>query len=146
MSFLSNFDLNGPAVNLLIGNQAFIGRGVHVATHERVCIGDRVVINDRVTILTASHDVSDPSWGAVRRPVHIESYAWIATGATILPGVTIGRGAVVGAGAVVSKDVPAYSIASGNPATLSKHKRCDVLDYDPVVLAAPVDAWLGRAQ
>ena len=34
---------------------------------------------------------------------------------TILPGVTIGEGCVIGAGAVVTKDVPAYSLAFGNP-------------------------------
>jgi acetyltransferase-like isoleucine patch superfamily enzyme len=33
-------------------------------------------------------------------------------------GVTIGEGGIVAAGAVVTKDVPAYSIVAGNPATV----------------------------
>ena len=37
-------------------------------------------------------------------------------GAIILPGVTIGRNAVVGAGSVVTRDVPANTVAVGNPA------------------------------
>ena len=32
--------------------------------------------------------------------------------------MTIGKGAVVGAGSVVSKDVPPYTVAAGNPASI----------------------------
>ena len=32
------------------------------------------------------------------------------------PGAHIGAGCVIGAGAVVAKDIPAYSLAVGNPA------------------------------
>lgn len=34
----------------------------------------------------------------------------------MLPGVTIGENSIVGAGAVVTSDIPADSIAVGNPA------------------------------
>ena len=37
-----------------------------------------------------------------------------------MPGVTIGEGAIVGAGSVVVKDIPAYTIAVGNPAKVVK--------------------------
>ena len=33
----------------------------------------------------------------------------------VLPGVTIGDNAVIGAGSVVTKDIPANSLAIGNP-------------------------------
>ena len=35
---------------------------------------------------------------------------------TVLGGVTIGDGCVIGAGAVVTRDIPAGSVAVGNPA------------------------------
>jgi len=44
----------------------------------------------------------------------------IGSNATIVPGVTIGEFAVIGAGAVVTRDVPAFAIASGNPARVRK--------------------------
>jgi acetyltransferase-like isoleucine patch superfamily enzyme len=34
----------------------------------------------------------------------------------VLPGVTIGEGSIIGAGSVVTKDIPAWSVAVGNPA------------------------------
>ena len=37
-----------------------------------------------------------------------------------MPGVTIGKGSVIGAGSVVTKDIPDWSIATGNPAKVVK--------------------------
>ena len=34
----------------------------------------------------------------------------------MLPGVRIGENSVIGAGAIVTKDIPANSVAVGNPA------------------------------
>lgn len=50
------------------------------------------------------------------RPVHVEAWADIGTGAILLPGVTIGKGSIVGAGAVVTHDVAPFSIVAGVPA------------------------------
>ncbi len=44
----------------------------------------------------------------------------IGMGAIVMPGVTINEGAIVGAGAIVVKDVPAWSIVTGNPARVIK--------------------------
>ena len=45
---------------------------------------------------------------------------WIGHGAYIAAGVTIHHGAVVAANAVVTKDVPAYAVVAGNPATIKR--------------------------
>ncbi|WP_291326392.1 Vat family streptogramin A O-acetyltransferase [Desulfovibrio sp. UCD-KL4C] len=47
---------------------------------------------------------------------------WIGYDATIMPGVKIGHGAVIASKSVVTKDVPAYSICGGNPASHIKYR------------------------
>ena len=41
---------------------------------------------------------------------------WIAAHSVITAGVTIGKHCVIAAGSVVTKDIPAYTVAGGNPA------------------------------
>ena len=131
-------------LNLLtIGEYTFIGQA-HIAIHTDVKIGSFVVINDGVKLLTASHNVDDPSWSSFAKPIIIDDYVWIATDAIILPGVHIGKGAIVGAGAVVSKNIPEYAIAVGNPAKLLDKHRVKELEYNPVQLVACYEAWLGK--
>ena len=48
-------------------------------------------------------------------PVTIGDNCWIGAGAVICPGVTIGDNSVIGAGSVVTRDIPANSVAVGNP-------------------------------
>jgi acetyltransferase-like isoleucine patch superfamily enzyme len=54
----------------------------------------------------------------IAKPIVIERNVWIAAGATIIGGVTIGENSVVAAGSVVARDVPANSLAGGNPARI----------------------------
>ncbi len=56
------------------------------------------------------------NWDVVHSaPITICNDVWIGTNVTILNGVTIGEGAVIGAGSVVREDIPAWTIAYGNP-------------------------------
>jgi maltose O-acetyltransferase len=56
------------------------------------------------------------NWTAYNKPVRIGDDCWIGGGAIICPGVTIGPRSIIGAGAVVTRDIPADSVAVGNPA------------------------------
>ena len=49
------------------------------------------------------------------KPISIGDNCWIAANVVITGGVTIGGGCVIGAGSVVTKDIPANSLAAGNP-------------------------------
>ena len=66
-----------------------------------------------------------PALDSIKGPVRIGNNVWIGDNVTILSGVTIRDGAIIGAGSVVTKDVPAYSVAVGNPARVIKKRFSD---------------------
>ncbi len=81
-------------------------------------IGDNVQIAPNVAIYTAGHPVHPATRNTLYEygiDVTIGNNVWIGGNVVICPGVTIGDNAVIGAGAVVTKDIPAWSIAAGNP-------------------------------
>jgi len=132
---------DGCKANLVIGANSILGR-VELALHDQIKIGNNVCINDGVKLLSGSHNINDPVWRLVKKPIFIDDYVWIATNAIILPGVSIGKGAVIGAGAVVSKDVEPFTIMVGNPAKPLSKKREEDFKYNPCQFLAGNMAWL----
>jgi len=66
--------------------------------------------------------LKNKNWGVVNsKPIVICDHVWIGAESMILKGVTVGEGAIIGARSVVTKDVPAYTIAAGNPARIVKY-------------------------
>lgn len=118
-------------INILIGNNCQVNDSVHIAALKSVSIADNVLIASRVFITDLNHggysgnSHSDPLSICKDRPltgtpVVIEQNVWLGEGVVVLPGVTIGEGTIIGANAVVSKNIPAFSIAVGNPARVIK--------------------------
>jgi UDP-2-acetamido-3-amino-2,3-dideoxy-glucuronate N-acetyltransferase len=125
---------------VVILSNAIIGGDCNICAHtfieNDVIVGDRVTIKSGVYLwdgmrvgndvhlgpnATFSNDLYPRSKRDFEYPLTvIEDGASIGANATVLPGVKIGRGALVGAGAVVTKDVPAYSVATGNPAVVTR--------------------------
>lgn len=105
------------AGGLNISAQTVIGENCRLDARGTIEIGSQVVLAGEVTVLTADHDPRDPTFRTDRlRPVVIEDYAFVATGAMILPGVKLGKGCMVGAASVVAKNVAPFMIVAGNPA------------------------------
>jgi putative colanic acid biosynthesis acetyltransferase WcaF len=67
-------------------------------------------------LCTGSHDIVDPNFPLVTKPIIIEAYAWIAAEAFVGPGVTVGEGAVLGARGVTFRDLSPWTVYVGNPA------------------------------
>ena len=112
---------------LKIGSHCAFGAFNHITCANKVIIGDYCLTGKWVTITDNSHGETDydslwmpPSKRPItsKGPVIIGNNVWIGDKATILPGVTIGDGVVIAANAVVTKDIPAYSVAAGNPARI----------------------------
>ena len=112
---------------MIIGDGVSIGAFNHITCTNRIVIGDGVLTGKFVTVTDNSHGYTDydslhikpnDRYVVSKGPVVIGNNVWIGDKATILPGVTIGDGAVIAANAVVTKDVPAYSVAAGNPSRI----------------------------
>lgn len=132
------------------------GRNIHIGTNvsvnmnctfvdcNNITIGDNVLIASNVQLYTATHPVElserlTPGWTSDSReyfcrtyalPIHIGNGCWLGGGVIVLPGVTIGDGSVIGAGSVVTKDIPANSLAVGNPCRvirrINRDEDCDI--------------------
>ncbi len=110
-------------MNIELGQNFYANHNCVILDAAKVCIGDDVLLGPAVQIYTVSHplDASLRKTGTEQgKAVTIGNSVWVGGGAIILPGVTIGEGAVIAAGAVVTKDVPAYVVVGGNPATVIK--------------------------
>ena len=71
-----------------------------------------------VSIYTAGHPIHPDSRNSgyeYGMDVTVGNNVWIGGSVVITPGVTIGDCCVIGAGSVVTKDIPAWSVAAGNP-------------------------------
>ena len=104
--------------NIEVGDNFFANFGFTVLDEARVIIGDNAFIGPNVSMYTPCHPTSPKKrntgvqWA---KPIKIGNSVWIGGSVTILPGVTIGDNCTIGAGSVITKDVPANSIAVGNP-------------------------------
>jgi len=107
-----------------IGKNVVIGWDVYydVGNTNLITIEDDVSITSRVLILCHRRDMTNyykeddvNRLPYIKEPVHICKGAHIGMGSIIMPGVRIGEGAIIGAGSIVVKDIPAWTIAVGNP-------------------------------
>ena len=81
-----------------------------------VSIGSHATVSQQAYLCTASHDLDDPAFPMVGKPIVIGGRAWICARATVLPGVTVHEGAVLALGAVATRDLEPWTVYAGNPA------------------------------
>jgi len=103
-----------------VGDYALLCPGVRIDSACRVTVGANSMIAAGAYLTDADwHDVYDRTRviGA-HGPIVLEDNVWIGDGAIVCKGVTVGANSVVGAGSVVTRDIPANTVAAGNPATV----------------------------
>ncbi|MFM5884206.1 MAG: putative colanic acid biosynthesis acetyltransferase [Novosphingobium sp.] len=109
--------------NLELGAQALVGPGARLYNQGRISVGSGTVISQRAHLCASSHDIADPHFQLVLRPIAIGAGCWVAAEAFIGPGVTMHDGAVLGARAVLLGDAEADGVYSGNPAVKIKQRK-----------------------
>ena len=131
--------------NIKMGKNSYANFNFTALDICEITIGDNVFIGPNVSLLTPKHPLcwqdrnpylsektgrtTDKEYGA---PITIGDNCWIAGDVTVCAGVTIGEGCVIGAGSVVTRDIPANSLAFGNPCRVSrKITEADRLENHP---------------
>lgn len=112
-----------------MGKNISIGYDVYydVGNSYLINVEDNVWITSRCLLLCHKRDLLNYGIGDdvnklpyIKSEINIKKGAHIGMGSIIMPGVTIGEGAIIGAGSIVTKDIPAWTIAVGNPAKVVK--------------------------
>jgi acetyltransferase-like isoleucine patch superfamily enzyme len=113
---------------IVLGDFSLVCPGVRIQAAKSITMGEGVMLAQGSYVTDADwhgiHDRCMPVGQAA--PVRIGDNVWIGDHAIVCKGVTIGDNSIVGAGAVVARDVPANSVAAGNPARVVKELDPDI--------------------
>lgn len=101
---------------LELGDNVLIGPGAQIYNQGRILIGNNSVISQRAHLCASSHDVDDPQFQLLLRPVTIGAQCWVAAEAFVGPGVTMAEGSTLAARGALFGDAEAWTIYRGNPA------------------------------
>lgn len=104
--------------HICVGRNVFFNYNCTLLDVGQITIGDNCMLAPGVAIYTAGHPLHPDSRNSgyeYGMDVTIGDNVWIGGSVVITPGVHIGDCCVIGAGSVVTKDIPAWSLAAGNP-------------------------------
>lgn len=121
---------------IAIEANSYIGPYCVLYGHGGLAIGRNTMIGAHTVIIPANHgfariDVPMNVQPLTKKGIDIGEDVWVGSGCKVLDGVRIGNGAVIGAGSIVTKDIDAYSIAFGVPATVVGSRRGSKEDRSP---------------
>lgn len=117
-----------PSVNirypwkLKIGDNCWIGEASWIMNLADVTISNNVCISQGAMLLTGNHDYADPAFPQTNKPIILEEGVWIGARSVVCPGVTCKSYAILSVSSTTSKDLEAFGIYRGNPATFIKKR------------------------
>jgi len=127
--------VNNGVGPVIIGDRTKIGLSNTIIGP--VTIGNDIRLAQNITLSGLNHNYTDVDLpihvqGVSTAPIVIEDETWIGANVVVLAGVIIGKHSIVAAGSVVTKDVPAYSVAVGNPARVLKKYNSETKNWEKV--------------
>jgi putative colanic acid biosynthesis acetyltransferase WcaF len=102
---------------LTIGNNVWIGENVWIDNLAKVTIADNVCISQGAMLLCGNHDYKKSTFDMIIGEIVLENGVWIGAKAIVCPKVIALSHSVLTTGSVAVKNLQAYGIYQGNPAT-----------------------------
>ena len=109
--------------NIELGDNFYSNHGLTILDGGKVKFGNNVFIGPNCGFYTAGHPINyiERNKGLEYvKPIIVGDNVWFGGNVVVLGGVTIGDNAVIGAGSVVVNDIPANTVAVGNPCRVIK--------------------------
>ncbi len=109
--------------SITIGEHVFINYNCTFLDGGCIRIGNHTLIGPNCQLYTPQHPIDYIERREEKEyayPITIGNDCWLGGGVIVCPGVTIGDRCIIAAGSVVTKDIPADSLAAGNPAVVKK--------------------------
>ncbi|WP_284124062.1 LbetaH domain-containing protein [Parerythrobacter aestuarii] len=100
-----------------------LGPGTQCYNMAPVTLHEGAIVSQRVFLCGGDHDHRDMAHQLVTRPITLGRKAWVAAEAFVGPGVEVGERAVLGARACATRDIPADTVWTGNPAQQVAERR-----------------------
>jgi maltose O-acetyltransferase len=120
--------------NVFIGAHTFVNVNCVFLDSAEIRIGRSGMLGPGVQLLTAFHPLpaheriipfehrvaGEAPYVTQAAPIRIGDNVWIGGGAIVLPGVSIGDNVTIGAASLVTTDIPADSLAFGQPCRVQR--------------------------
>jgi len=107
---------------LTLGENVWLGENCWIDNLDYVIIGNNVCISQGALLLTGNHDYTLSSFDYRNAPIIIEEGAWIGAKSIVCPGITVKSHAILTVCSVATKDMEAFSIYQGNPASVIRKR------------------------
>jgi len=119
---LSTWQVDEYEGHINLGDNCLLCPGVRMDSGSSITAGNNCMFAAGSYVTDADwHDIYDRTRSVGQTsPVILADNVWVGDGATICKGVKIGENSIIGAGAIVTSEVPANSVAAGNPAKVVK--------------------------
>lgn len=124
-----------------IGAGSDIGANCLLATDQQLEMGEHVLIAAFTYLCAGGNHAFDRTDIPIiqqgftpKGGISIEDNVWIGAHGMVMDGVTIGRGSILGAHSMANHNIPAYSIAWGQPAKRQRSR----LEHEPPAPGEPL--------
>lgn len=103
-----------------IGRNVLFSNNISLISTVGISIGDDCLVGDNLLVMDTDfhgiHPAERRTSSGISKPVAVGKNVWFGSRVIVQKGVTIGDNSVIASQSVVTRDIPANSVAGGNPA------------------------------